>query len=60
ADSQAAEAGMRVGDVILSVAGKPVTRPADVARAIADAPLDAVLLKIARGSAQIFIGVPLA
>jgi len=60
ADGRAAEAGLRVGDVIVSIGGKAVTAPAQVARAIEDATADAVLLKVTRGPAQLFVGVPLA
>ena len=59
-DGHAAEAGLRVGDVILQVAGKPVRSTADVEKALKDAPADAVLIQIARGDARIFVGVRLA
>ncbi len=48
--SPAAEAGLRVGDVIVSVAGKKVSEPDDVAAAIQDRkPGETVAIELARG-----------
>ena len=56
-DGHAAEAGLRVGDVILQVGDVAVSGVADVRRAIADARTGAVLIQIARGDARLFLGV---
>ena len=51
-DGMAAQKGLQTGDVILEAAGKTVSRPADVATALADAKKDghkAVLLRVKTG-----------
>ncbi len=57
--SQAASAGIRIGDVILSVNGKALASPSELASAVKAAPTSAVLMQVARGDRQLFIGVPL-
>ena len=49
-----------VGDVVTAVNGTPVRTTADVEKAMAEAPANAVLLQIARGENRLFLGVPLA
>jgi serine protease Do len=56
----AADAGIEVGDVIMTVNNAPVKSPADVDNAIKDTKTNAVLLQIARHGAKIFVGVRLA
>jgi serine protease Do len=56
----AAEAGLRVGDVILQVGGTAVDSPRDVTEALGAAKSDAVLMQIEREGARIFVGVRLA
>ena len=51
-DGMAAQKGLQTGDVILEAAGKPVSRPGDVASALSDAKKDghkAVLLRVKSG-----------
>jgi putative serine protease PepD len=57
--SPAAEAGLRVGDVIVSVAGTKVSEPDDVAAAIQDRrPGETVAIELARGeTVQVKLGV---
>ncbi len=57
--SPAADAGLRVGDVIVSVAGKKVSEPDDVAAAIQDRrPGETVALELGRGeTVQVKLGV---
>jgi serine protease Do len=59
-DGLAAEAGLRVGDVILQVGGTEVDSPRDVTEALSAAKTDAVLMQIEREGARIFVGVRLA
>jgi len=57
----AAERGFRSGDVILEVAGKPVSTPNDVRKAMADARKDGkktVLMRVKSGEATRFVAVP--
>ncbi len=59
-DSDAANKGIRPGDVIVSVGQKPVTKPSDVAdrvREATDAGRTAVLLLIHRGDGDQFVAV---
>jgi serine protease Do len=59
----AADAGFKSGDVILDVAGKPVSSPADVRQALADA-RDAskknVLMRVKSGEGTRFVAIPLS
>jgi serine protease Do len=58
----AADFGFKTGDVILDVAGKTVTSPADVRKALADARTDGkrnVLMRVKSGDATKFVAVPL-
>ncbi len=60
-DSVAADRGMEVGDVILEAAGKPVTRPGDVADALQAAKKDghkSVLLRVKSGDMVRFMALP--
>jgi len=61
-DSQAAEKGLKAGDVILEVAGTAVNRPKDVAanvRKAKDKGRKAVLLRVRSGDQDRFIAIPL-
>src|SRR5262249_6547609 len=61
--SAAAERGFKEGDVILEVAGKTVTSPADVRDAITAAKDDnknVVLMRVKSGGPSRFVAVPLA
>src|SRR5499426_889717 len=61
-DSAAAERGFKTGDVILEVAGKAVSSPADIKGAINDARQGGkrtVLLRVKSGEATKFVAVPL-
>ncbi len=61
--SAAAERGFKEGDVILEVAGKVVTSPADVRDAITAAKNDSknvVLMRVKSGGQSRFVAVPLA
>jgi serine protease Do len=58
-----AERGVKEGDVILEVAGKLVTSPADVKEALAAAKNDrknSVLMRLRSGDSSRFIAVPVA
>jgi serine protease Do len=58
----AAERGVQVGDVILDVAGKAVSKPADVRQELADLHKDgkhAVLMRMKSGDTTKFVAVPL-
>jgi serine protease Do len=58
----AAELGFKTGDVILDVAGKVVTNPADVRKALADARGEGkhnVLMRVKSGEATKFVALPL-
>lgn len=56
----AADAGLEVGDVILSVGSTSVKTPGDVDKAIHASTADAVLMQIDRHGSKIFVGVKLA
>jgi serine protease Do len=61
-DGPAATHGFKSGDVILEVAGKAVSSPADVRKALADARSDgkrAVLMRIKSGDTTRFVALPL-
>jgi serine protease Do len=61
-DSPAAERGLQPGDVITLAAGKVVSTPDDVRKAVADAKRDghkAVLFEIERNGSSQFVAVPL-
>ncbi len=61
-DGPAAQKGLRAGDVIVEAAGQPVSRPADVSRAIADAKKDgrkAVLLRVKSADSTRFVALGL-
>jgi len=58
----AAEHGFQVGDVILDVAGKAVSTPADVRKSLADARTDGkhtVLFRVKSGDGTKFVALPL-
>ncbi len=60
-DSPAANQGLREGDVILEVAGKAVSRPADVADAVRSArqgDRKTVLLRVKSGEGTRFVALP--
>jgi len=60
-DGVAAERGLQSGDVILEAAGKPVSRPAEVADAFAAAKAEgrkSVLLRVKSGDAVRFLALP--
>jgi serine protease Do len=62
-DGAAAEHGFKTGDVILDIAGKAVSTPADVRKAMADARADAkrtVLIRVKSGDATRFVAVSIA
>jgi serine protease Do len=58
-----AEAGFKTGDVILDVAGKQVSNPADVRKALADARGDNkknILMRVKSGEGTRFVAIPLS
>ena len=60
--SAAAERGLKKGDVILEVAGKTVSSPADVSSALEAARSDkksSVLVRLRTGDASHYVAVPL-
>jgi serine protease Do len=60
-DGAAADKGLKEGDVILEVAGKPVSRPSDVSEAISAAKSDgknSVLLRVKSGDGERFLTLP--
>ncbi|MBB4305057.1 serine protease Do [Rhodobium orientis] len=62
-DSDAAARGLKVGDVILEVAGTAVESPSDVARAIDDVKgsgRKAALLRVQNGDTARFVAIPLS
>jgi serine protease Do len=59
-DGTAAEAGLRVGDVIMRVGDEDVSSPAEAEAALRKQDGGAALVQIARGDARLFVGVPLA
>jgi serine protease Do len=59
----AADAGFKTGDVILDVAGKAVSSPADVRKVLADARSDGkknILMRVKSGEGTRFVALPLA
>jgi len=59
----AADHGFKTGDVILDVAGKAVSTPTDVRKALVDARADAkrtVLMRVKSGEATRFVAIPIA
>jgi serine protease Do len=59
-DGAAAQKGMQVGDVILEAGGRAVSKPADVAAALAEAKKDnrkAVLLRVKSGDGTHFVAI---
>ncbi|HEY0439549.1 MAG TPA: Do family serine endopeptidase [Xanthobacteraceae bacterium] len=60
-DGPAAERGFKTGDVILEVAGQPVSNPAEVRKALDGARTDGrrtVLLRVKSGDATRFVALP--
>ncbi len=60
-DGPAAERGFKTGDVILEVAGKPVSNPADIRKAIDDARKEnkrTVLMRVKSGDGSRFVALP--
>jgi serine protease Do len=60
-EGPAAEQGIKTGDVILDVAGKAVSKPEDVRRALVSSHKDgkrAVLMRVKSGDATKFVAVP--
>jgi serine protease Do len=60
-DGAAADKGLKQGDVILEVAGKPVSRPSEVAEAINAAKSDgkkSVLLRVKSGDGERYLTLP--
>lgn len=59
ADGPAAEAGLRVGDLIVRVGDQPVTSPKQLETAVGEIKKDAALLQVERPGGRIFVGVHL-
>ena len=62
-NGSAADVGFNTGDVILDVAGKSVSKPADVRKALADARADGkrnVLMRVKSERGTRFVAIPLA
>jgi len=62
-DGPAAEHGVRAGDVILDVAGKPVNAPSDVRQALKEATSAGkrtVLMRVKTGDSTHFVAMPVA
>jgi serine protease Do len=62
-NSAAADRGIKKGDVILEVAGKSVSNPGDVGKALEAARIDkksSVLMRVRSGDASRYVAVPLA
>jgi serine protease Do len=60
-EGPAAERGFKTGDVILEVAGKPVSNPADIRKALEDARKDnkrTVLMRVKSGDNTRFVALP--
>ena len=60
-DSTASDKGLKEGDVILEVGGKPVSRPSEVAQAINAAKTDgkkSVLMRVKSGDSEHFLALP--
>ena len=61
-DGPAAERGFKTGDVILEVAGKPVSSPGDVRKALGDARSDGkknVLVRVKSANGTRFVALPI-
>lgn len=56
--SEAADRGLKPGDIILEVAGDDVTSPADVANALKDAKGKKILILVRSGDRQSYITLP--
>ncbi len=56
--SEAADRGLKPGDVILEVAGSDITSPADVATALKDAKGKKILMLVRSGDRQTYITLP--
>jgi serine protease Do len=56
--SEAADRGLKPGDVILEVAGDDITSPADVAAALKDAKGKKILMLVRSGDRQTYITLP--
>ena len=62
-DGPAAENGVRAGDVILDIAGKPVNAPAEVRQALKEASSagkHTVLMRTKSGDSTHFVAMPVA
>jgi serine protease Do len=59
-DSVAERQGLKVGDVILEVAGEEVNAPADVSQVIKDSGKSRVLMLVRSGDGQRYLALPLA
>jgi len=62
-DSKAAEKGLKTGDVILTVAGTPVSKPKDVlanVRKAKEKGRKAVLLQVRSGDQNHFVAIPIS
>ncbi|MEX2519349.1 MAG: Do family serine endopeptidase [Paracoccaceae bacterium] len=59
ADGPAAEAGLRVGDLIEKVGDRSVASPGDLDAAVKDTETSAALLLVQRQGARVFVGVSL-
>jgi serine protease Do len=57
-DSEAARRGLKAGDIILEVAGQPVTSPGDVAQNVEKSKGKRVLMLVRQGDNQRFIALP--
>lgn len=58
AGSRADQAGLQPGDVVLEANRKPVKKPEDLVAAAKAAGKDALLLRVARGDAAVFVVIP--
>ena len=62
-DGEAADRGIRIGDIIVSVNSEPVNNAGDIAKAAkeaSDAGRKAVLLQLRRDNANRFVALPVA
>ncbi len=57
-DSEAAKRGLRAGDIILEVAGNPVTNPGDIAQSIEKVKGKRVLMLVRQGDTQRYLSLP--
>ncbi len=57
-DSEAAKRGLRAGDIILEVAGNPVTNPGDIAQSMEKAKGKRVLMLVRQGDSQRYLSLP--